>query len=43
MSMYMPEQFANFMTSFEISSAVGAEDGISDVVEKVMGRSSMHG
>ncbi len=38
MSLHMPEQFAKFLTSLEVSSAHGAEDRMNDVVEKVTGR-----
>ena len=38
MSMHMPEQFARFMTSLEVSSANGMEDRMNDAVENVTGR-----
>lgn len=38
MSMQMPQQLAQFVTSLEVLSANGAEDRMNDVVETVTGR-----
>ena len=37
-SMHMQEQLAKFITSFELSTANGAEDRMNDVIETVTGR-----